>query len=112
MNCKPNDLAAVIRRPTAIGCVQSALGAVVRVTAIQAPWDLYDSIVQAYDGPLWHLESPVSCKDCGRKLFMLPDSVLQPFDPDSIPDPAEGEAERPMLSGAEILTRAPAGVGQ
>lgn len=103
LNCKPGQLATVVRLSHFLGCERTALGAVVKVQAEAIPQDFYDALLEAYDGQLWHLESPVHCKACGRRMWRLPDRVLRPFDEGSAPDEKEAEEGRPMLSGARAL---------
>lgn len=103
LNCKPGQLAQVVRLPHFNGCERTALGAVVKVLEVSSPWDTYDALLEAFDGPLWVLESAVRCKACSRLMWRLPDRVLQPFDEGSAPDEREADEGRPMLSGARAL---------
>lgn len=107
MNCKPNDLATVVR-PTIYDetCTRHTRGVVVQVDCMASPAanDYVYKFMEYVHGPLWRLRWPLQCRGCGGYVTMLPDSVLRPFDPDSAPADDEAQAERPMLHGAKVLT--------
>ncbi len=81
MNCKPGQLAMIVRESFGKPCSRWAIGVPVRVVAQTMPCP--------FDGPMWRLESPVKCPNREALCFgilHMPDACLLPFDPASEPE--------------------------
>ncbi len=90
MNMKPHASGWIKGRSRFISCVDNMQGMVVQVEHLSHPgMNLGATIMQCLDGPIWRLRYPVRCAQCGTGHVLLPDSVLQPFDPESEPQDEE-----------------------
>lgn len=92
MNCKPGQLATIVRPAWGQPCSRRAIGVPVRVVAVAAPgyFDL--------DGPVWRLESPVHCPHHSANcvgIERMPDACLMPFDPASEPEAEPADTTTP-----------------
>lgn len=75
MNCRPNDLAVLVRNTQNLYCMQAQMGLVLRVgIPVQTP-----------DGPAWMRRGRVMCRLCGAFDVFL-DADLQPIRGDAPPD--------------------------
>jgi hypothetical protein len=107
LNCKPGDLALIVRKAVAEPCLAMCIGRPVKVGEL-APMDgLLASFRLFADGPHWTVE-PISCpsKSAGCVgIHAVPDACLQPLRGDLAGDEVGEQAERPMLAGAEALAK-------
>ncbi|HWH83216.1 MAG TPA: hypothetical protein VNU71_13375 [Burkholderiaceae bacterium] len=72
MNCKPNDVAMVVRNTSRLSCVGSLIGTPVEVVALN----------QHSYGPVWRFKGPaLRCGYCGTRITGLLDADLQPLRP-------------------------------
>lgn len=79
MNCKPGDLAMVVRSSSGHECIRKAIGSPVRVVS------LLDFGGQDVVGPGWLLFETIACPGCGRPLGAMLDRDLQPLRADDTP---------------------------
>ena len=72
MNCKPQELAMVVRNVLNVTCDDNMIGTPIKVTVS------FDSVV----GPAWLYSGPmVKCPNCGGAVFAFLDANLQPLRP-------------------------------
>lgn len=70
MNCKPDDLAMVVRNVRETGCDSSLIGTPIKVVT------LFESVA----GPAWLYSGPMlRCPRCGNQIFAFLDANLQPL---------------------------------
>lgn len=70
MNCKPNDLAIIVRNTAHFGCMYHMIGTPLKVT------DTFDGAV----GPAWSYRGKyLSCPSCGSQFVGFLDADLQPL---------------------------------
>lgn len=84
MNCKPGQMAIIVRSAKAHSCCAQKIGAPVQVSQLLQPtsWVL-DALVMI-EGPIWMLASPLSCphrdSPCPTGFEWVPDACLKPID--------------------------------
>jgi hypothetical protein len=84
MNCKPNELAMVVRNVLNATCDDNMIGVPIKVTSS------FDSVV----GPAWLHSGPmVKCPNCGQPVFAFLDANLQPLRP----PPSAAETVREII---------------
>lgn len=86
MNCKPGDLALLVRNTSGLRCMGNVIGAPVRVTEL-AYADIF------LFGPAWRYESALHCPNCHRRILVLLDADLLPLRPDGL----EGESPTQII---------------
>jgi hypothetical protein len=74
MNCKPGDLAMVVRSVSGHGCVSKVIGSPVQLARL-------DSVDLFGFGPSWRHSSQLRCPGCHRRIAILLDADLQPLRP-------------------------------
>lgn len=73
MNCKPNDLAVLVRNTMGVPCLDKNIGATVEVVS---------SFHGAFSGaPAWKLKHRIHCVNCGKHFTSLYDADLHPLRP-------------------------------
>lgn len=88
MNCKPNDIAMVVRDTTAIGCVGHMIG-----TPIET-----EHLIDTWMGPAWSFKGPpLRCPGCGSGFVAFFDADLQPLRPG--PDKADTSDSQDVRDG-------------
>lgn len=92
MNCRPNDLAMVVRSTSGLSCLTNVIGSPVRVTSLRTR--------NAFGyGPAWDYGAPLRCPKCQRRIDFLLDTDLQPLRPP------------PLKTVADILREEILGIG-
>ena len=70
MNCKPDDLAMVVRNVRGTACDGNLIGTPIRVT----------SLFESHVGPAWlYSGEMLRCPGCGNQIFAFLDANLQPL---------------------------------
>jgi hypothetical protein len=78
MNCKPGELAMIVRNTMRWGCLQHVIGSPIKVTQISVP-DVCGF------GPAWRYSGPfLRCPNCNSPLFGILDADLQPLRPPAL----------------------------
>lgn len=94
MNCKPGQMAMIVRASRMEPCSLLRVGVPVTVSALVTPHSLMEHISEGAEGPVWMLAEPLRCPH-GRSycpgIDRMPDACLRPFDPDSRPEPEAEE---------------------
>jgi hypothetical protein len=73
MNCKPNDLALIVRNTTHSSCIEYMIGTPLKVT------DLLFTDMLGY-GPAWEYQGKYfRCPNCGSKFIGFLDADLWPL---------------------------------
>lgn len=101
MNCKPGQMATIVRGSTFDPCVSKRIGCPVTVVRLYVPRTLMGMLVEVAEGPSWEIEHPLSCpcaEPCASGLGVIPDSCLRPFDEDSKPESEAPHVERPITT--------------
>jgi hypothetical protein len=75
MNCKPGDLAVIVR-----SVVESNMGRIVRCTRLATASELDQWRVRTDRGPVWIIEQPIPHTIGGAKPFSM-DAGLRPIRP-------------------------------
>jgi hypothetical protein len=71
MNCKPNDVAMIVRNVHRMLCLSSLIGTYVEVESLHST-----------GMPFWNLKRPsMACRGCGFRFTLLADADLQPLRP-------------------------------
>ena len=95
MNCKPGQMAMIVRASACEPCSARKLGLPTTVSHLSTAVNRADVIQEVLEGPVWVLAEPLPCpfgiSGC-LGIAKLPDACLRPFDPESEPVP-EAEAE-------------------
>lgn len=79
MNCKPGEIAMLVRSTSGHGCVKKSIGTPVHLT------QLFSSDLFGY-GPAWEFRGRLMCPGCKREIVMLLDCDLQPMRPGPVAD--------------------------
>lgn len=107
MNCKPGQMAMIVRASVMETCSALRQGVPVKVSHIVTPVDFVQAVREAFEGPVWMLAEPLRCPH-GRAncpgIDRMPDACLRPFDPESDPEPESVQDER--LLTVEVSTSA------
>lgn len=90
MNCKPNDLALVVRNTSGLDCQDSVIGSPVVV----------DHLVQHPLGPVWVIKGRMHCRSCGSRFLAFLDADLQPLRPPGVA--GSTSAGSPVSSDARV----------
>ena len=90
MNCKPGQVAMIVRASKCEPCSARLVGVPVKVAFVVEPITLMAALQQELEGPVWSLAEPMHCP--GRAagcegVDRYPDACLRPFDPESAPEP-------------------------
>jgi hypothetical protein len=72
MNCKPNDLALIVRSTSGFRCISNVIGSPVQVSELR-------SVDTFGYGPSWFYRGALRCPNCKRELAYLLDADLQPL---------------------------------
>lgn len=111
LNCKPGQMASIVRRSNLFQCVNTMLGLPVKVDQQYRPETFSDALLEQIDGPIWTLHYGVRCTQCGTEFHLMPDRCLLPWSPDSEPsEDHEGsepdvKLEQPVVEPAGGIDR-------
>ncbi|MFW9777114.1 hypothetical protein, partial [Brucella melitensis] len=70
MNCKPDDVAVLVRNTRNDTCFGANIGAFVEVDSVIG--------IHSRQGAVWMLKRPIQCLGCGHPLGAMLDADLQP----------------------------------
>lgn len=89
MNCKPHQMAMLVKPSIVDKCASACLGVPVKVSELQTPANLMQVLREVVEGPIWMLAQPIHCphRDAACEgIDRLPDACLRPFDAGSQPE--------------------------
>lgn len=90
MNCKPGQMAMVVRASVCKPCSTKVTGLPTKVSHVITPLTGAAALQESIEGPVWLLAEPFRCP-FGRAwcdgVDRMPDACLRPFDPESKPEP-------------------------
>lgn len=101
MNCKPGQMATIVRAACIHKCVAERIGCPVKVKRLVEPTGLMSAVMILTEGPIWEIETPLSCPNpqpCEYGIFMVPDECLKPFEPESMPEPEAPAVDLPVTA--------------
>jgi hypothetical protein len=91
MNCKPGQMAMVMRASVCKPCSAKVQGLPTKVSHVITPISVMAVLQEQIEGPVWLLAEPFRCPfnvDGCTGVDRMPDQCLRPFDPESEPEPA------------------------
>lgn len=99
LRCKPGQMALIVQASACEPCSALRVGVPVTVVRLVEARTLMEHFSEGAEGPSWALAEPVRCPhghaDCDG-IKSMPDRCLRPFDPESAPEPAQVDADKPV----------------